>query len=105
METALMGAQEMDRQGNPAGAWESVDKVAAKFPEDLQLNQARALYTTKAADFVRTVQTAQDHERRTEKATSLAWFLKAQRLYPKSDLAEEAIKRLKTDLISEVSSK
>lgn len=99
MEASLMAAQEMDRQGNPSGAWESVDKVAKKFPDDVELNQARALYTTKAADFVRTIQTAQEHERRSEAATSLAWFLKAQRLYPKSDTAEEAIRRLKIALM------
>jgi hypothetical protein len=103
VEASLMAAQEMDRQGNPAGAWESVDKIAGKFPDDLQLNQARALYTTKAADFVRTIQTGQEHERRAEMATGLAWFLKAQRLYPKSDLADEAVKRLKTKLLSEIS--
>ncbi len=101
MEASLMAAQEMDRQGNPAGAWESVDKVTKKFPDDVELNQARALYTTKAADFVRTVQTAQEHERRSEAATSLAWFLKAQRLYPKSDTADEAIRRLKVALMPE----
>ncbi len=101
VEAALMTAQEMDRQGNPQGAWESVEKTAFKFPDDLQLNQARALYTTKAADFVRSVQNAQDHEKRTELATSLAWFLKAQRLYPKSDLAEDAVRRLKVKLLAE----
>ncbi len=99
VEAALIGAQEMDRQGNSAGAWEAVDKIAAKFPEDIQLNQARATYTTKAADFVRAVQSAQEHERRSEMATGLAWYLKAQRIYPKSDLAEEAVKRLKAGLI------
>jgi len=101
VEAALMAAQEMDRQGNPAGAWESVDRTAQKFPDDLQLNQARALYTTKAADFVRTVQTAQEREKRAELAPSLAWYLKAQRLYPKSDLAEDAVKRLKSQLVPE----
>ncbi len=101
VEAALMAAQEMDRQGNPAGAWESVDRTAQKFPDDLQLNQARALYTTKAADFVRTVQGAQEREKRSELAPSLAWYLKAQRLYPKSDLAEDALKRLKGQLVPE----
>jgi hypothetical protein len=99
IEGALMAAKEMDRQGNPSGAWESVDKAARDFPDDLQLNQARALYTTKAANFVRTIQSAQEHENRTELATSLAWYLKAQRLYPKSDTAEEAVQRLKTLLL------
>jgi hypothetical protein len=99
IEAALMAAKEMDRQGNPSGAWESVDKAGRDFPDDLPLNQARALYTTKAADFVRTIQSAQEHEKRAELATSLAWFLKAQRLYPKSDTAEEAILRLKALLL------
>jgi hypothetical protein len=101
VETSLLTAQEMDRQGNPQGAWESVDKIAAKFPDDLHLNQARALYTTKAADFVRTVQNGQEHEKRSDLATSLAWFLKAQRIYPKSDLAEDAVRRLKVKLLSD----
>lgn len=99
IEAALMGAKEMDRQGNPSGAWESVEKLGQKFPDDLQLAQSRALYTTKAADFVRAIQNAQDHERRAQAATSLAWFLKAQRLYPKSDFAEEAILRLKAQIL------
>jgi tetratricopeptide (TPR) repeat protein len=99
IEAALMAAKEMDRQGNPSGAWESVDKAARDFPDDLQLNQARALYTTKAADFVRTIQNAQDHENRSELATGLAWYLKAQRLYPKSDTAEEAVQRIKALLL------
>ncbi len=101
VEAALMAAQEMDRQGNPAGAWESVDRIAQKFPDDLQLSQARALYTTRAAEFVRTVQLAQEREKREELAPSLAWYLKAQRLYPKSDLAEEALKRLKSQLLQD----
>jgi hypothetical protein len=99
MEAALMGAKEMDRQGNPAGAWEAIEKVNQKFPEDLQLAQAKALYTTQASDFVRTVQNGQDHEKRAQAATSLAWYLKAQKLYPKSDIAEEAINRLKVQVM------
>ncbi len=99
LETALLTAKEMDRQGNAPGAWEAVDKLVKDFPDDIQLNQARALYTTNAADFVRSVQTAPDHENRAELATSLAWFLKAQRLYPKSTTAEDALLRLKTAIL------
>jgi hypothetical protein len=99
IEIALSSAKEMDRLGNAAGAWEALEKTAQKFPDDVQLSQARANYTTKAADFVRSVQHAQEHERRSQPATSLAWFLKAQRLYPRSELAETAIQRLKTELL------
>ncbi len=95
METALMASKELDRLGNPAGAWETLDKIAQKFPEDVQINQSRALYSAKAADFVRTVQGARDLETRSQMPSSLAWYLKAQRLYPKSTLADEGIQRLK----------
>jgi hypothetical protein len=100
LEGALMAAREMDRQGNPAGAWETVDKAAERFPEDLPAQQARALYTTKAAEFVRTIQNAQDHEKRTQSATALAWYLKALKLYPKSERAEEAARRLQAELLT-----
>jgi hypothetical protein len=101
LEGALMGAREMDRQGNAAGAWEAVDQVAERFPDDLPAQQARALYTTKAAEFVRTFRTAQDHEKRAQSATALAWYLKALKLYPKSERADEAARRLQTELITD----
>lgn len=103
LEAALMGAKEMERLGNASGAWETLERVAEKFPDDLQLAQARATYTTKAAEFVRAVQNAQEHERRAQLATGLAWFLKAQKLYPKSEMAENAIQRIKTQLLPEAS--
>ena len=60
---------------------------------------ASASFTTKAADFVRTLQNAQEHEKRSELASSLAWYLKAQKLYPKSDTAEASIQRIKEQII------
>lgn len=100
VETALLTAEALDREGNPAGAWETLDRIATQFPDDLPLSQARVLYTTKAAGFVHTLLMAREHERRTQQATSLAWYLKAQRIYPKSVLAEEAIARLKALLLN-----
>ena len=99
IESTLMAAREMDRQGNPAGAWETVSTVSERIPDDLPLSQAQAHYTTKAADFVRTMQTARDHDHREQAATSLAWYLKAQRLYPKSEIATKAIQRLQNTLL------
>jgi hypothetical protein len=99
LEGALMGAREMDRQGNPSGAWEAVDKVAESFPDDLPVQQARALYTTRAAEFVRTIRSAEEHEGKGQAATALAWYLKALKLYPKSARAEEAVRRLQAGLM------
>ena len=102
IESTLMAAQEMDRQGNPAGAWEAVERAGKRFPADLNLSQAHALYTTKAADFVRSVRRAEEHETRSQAPNSLAWYLAAQRLYPKSELAADAIKRIQAEVLTSI---
>lgn len=99
IEVALLRAQEMRRQSNFAGAWESVEKIAPDFPEDTKLNQMRADLTSQAADFVHTVRTAQELEKKEQVGSSLAWFLKAQKIYPASDFASEGVGRLKKRIL------
>lgn len=95
IEASTLRAEEMRRQSNYAGAWESVEKAAADFPEDVKLSQLRADLTTQAADFVRTLRAAQDLEKRDQLGASLSQFLKAQKMYPASDYAQEGIERVK----------
>lgn len=95
IEAATLRAEEMRRQGSYAGAWESVEKAAADFPDDVKLSQLRADLTTQAADFVRTLRAAQDLEKRDQLGASLSHFLKAQKLYPASEYAEQGIDRVK----------
>src|SRR5205807_2093582 len=64
IEIAMMKAGEIAKQGNYPGAWESVEKAFKQFPEDSKLNQLRANLTTQAADFVRTLRTAEDLEQK-----------------------------------------
>jgi hypothetical protein len=101
IEMAIVRADEMARQSNYAGAWESVEKIAADFPEDSKLNQMRANLTTQAADFVHTLRSAQDLEKRDQVGSSLAWYLKAKKLYPQSDLAGDGIERLAKKIVPE----
>jgi len=93
-ETALLRAAELGKRGDPAGAWESVERGFLDFPDDPKLNQARAEFTTQAADFVRAVRTAQELERKQQHGSSLAWYLQAQQTYPNSEIAQEGIARL-----------
>jgi hypothetical protein len=99
IEGAILRAEEMRRQSNFAGAWESVETVAPQFPNDSKLNQVRADLTTQAADFVRTVRGAQDLEKRDQIGAGLAWYLKAQKIYPMSEFAREGIDRLKKKIL------
>ncbi len=104
IETAMIQAQEMSKRGDYPGAWEAVEKTYENFPDDSKLNEMRADLTTQAADFVRTLQTAQDLEQKDEVGSSLAWYLKAQKIYPDSDYAQEGIQRLTKKVFPDESS-
>ena len=103
IESGIIRANEIAKHGDYAGAWESVEKVFQKFPEDNKLNQVRADLTTKAADFVRSLRTAQELENKNQIGSSLAWYLKAQNLYPLSEFAKEGIARLVKQVLPEKS--
>jgi len=94
IEGTIIRANEVARMGNAPGAWESVEKMIQRYPDDTKLNQVRGNYSTDAADFVRSVRTAQKLEEQSEYGSSLAWYLKAQRSYPASDFAREGIDRM-----------
>ncbi len=98
VEAAILRAQEMQRQSNFAGGWESVERAAKDFPDDSKLNQTRADLTTEAADFVRTLRQAQELEKRDQIGSSLSLYLKAQKTYPASDFAKDGIARLKVKI-------
>ena len=101
IEAALMRAEEMARQGVYAGAWETLERSWAQFPDDAKLNQQRADMTTRASDFVKVVRNAEELEKKEQFGSSLAHFLKAQKLYPASDFARDGIARLVKQVLPE----
>ena len=98
-EAALLRAAELAKRGDAAGAWESVERGFSDYPDDPKLNQARAEFTTQAAEFVRNVRTAQEMERKQQLGSSLAWYLRAQQDYPNSELAQDGIARLSSKIL------
>jgi tetratricopeptide (TPR) repeat protein len=101
IETAIIQAGEIEKRGDYAGAWETLEKVYKENPDDSKLNQLRATLTTKAADFVLTLRTAEELEQKDEVGSSLAWFLKARKLYPASEFAQNGIGRLVKKVLPE----
>lgn len=94
VEGAIIRATEVAKRGDHAGAWEAAEKAVLTYPDDPKLNQLLATLTTDAADFVRSLRTAQDLEKKTQVGSSLAWYLKSQKIYPPSELAQAGIERL-----------
>jgi len=99
VEAAIIRAQEVEKRGDYAGAWESAETAYRQFPDDNRLNQVRANLTTRAPDFVRALKQAEEQEKKDQLGSSLAWYLKAQKDYPASDFARQGIERLNTQLL------
>jgi hypothetical protein len=103
IETALIQAQEIEKRGDYAGAWESAEKAFRNFPDDNKLNQVRADLTTKTADFVHAIRQAEELEQKNQPGSSLAWYLKAQNVYPPSDFARQGVERLTKEILPDSS--
>jgi len=99
IEAAIIRAQEIEKRGDSAGAWESAQRAFQQFPDDNKLNQVRADLTTKAAEFVRSLKQAEELEKKGQPGSSLAWYLKAQKTYPASEFAREGIQRINTQIL------
>jgi hypothetical protein len=103
IETSIIQAQEIEKRGDYAGAWESAEKAFRNFPDDNKLNQVRANLTTKAADFVHAIRQAEELEQKNQPGSSLAWFLKAQSEYPGSEFARQGVERLTKKILPDAS--
>lgn len=103
VEAGIIRAQEIEKRGDPAGAWESAELVFRAHPDDNKLNQLRADLTTRAADFVRAIREAETLEARNQAGSSLAWYLKAQKEYPPSEFAREGIERITRQILPDAS--
>ena len=99
IETAIQRSTEIQKRGDNAGAWESIEIVARSFPDDTKLNQFRADLTLKAATFVNLIKNAEQYEKSGEPACALTAYLEAQRIYPYSSFAKEGIIRLSKSLL------
>ena len=103
IETSILRAQEIARRGDYAGAWEGLETTSAQYPDDLKLTKLRAEYSTQAPDLVRDLNAAKQAEEKKEYGSSLAWYLKAQSIYPMSDLSKGGISRVVKQILPDAS--
>ncbi len=94
IERAVEGAKEMTRVGQPYAAWEKLDIVHGKFPDDPVLNQQMTELAPSVADFTVALRNAANHERTDQVGSALSWFYQAKHLHPSSSVAQEGIDRL-----------
>lgn len=98
-ETAVIKADELARSENVFGAWESVKEALKEMPDDTDLNKRSAQFSSQVAEFVQALKRAEDLEAKKLFGSSLAWYLKAQRIYPLSRFAKSGIERTAEDIL------
>lgn len=98
-EIAAEKASAMMMGGDPSGAWETIELASKDLPDDKKLNKLRADLSGRSAEFVSAVNKARDAEARNDFGFSLTWYVNAQRQYPASRIANEAIERLSKQLL------
>ncbi len=92
---ALKEAATLHKRGFSEAAWEIIDIRQKEDPNDLELSQAKALYSGKAAKFANIIAKAQEYENESStSAQALTWYLKAESIHPDSKYAEDGIKRI-----------
>jgi hypothetical protein len=100
-ELAFEKANVMMMNGDSFGAWETIELASGNLPDDKKLNKLRADLSGRSAEFVAAVNKARDAEARQEFGYSLTWYVNAQRQYPASQIANQAIDRLSKKLLEE----
>lgn len=94
IEISLKQADALSKGGNAFGAWEIVEKMFERFPDDQPLGTKRSDLATSVAEFVGALKKAENLEERNQAGSSLAWYLKSRKIYPNSTFAQEGIGRL-----------
>lgn len=103
IEASIGKANEFSKMGQDYAAWEQLAQVREKFPDDPKLGRELELLAPKVADFTKALGRAQQFEKRTPKQTgsAMAWYLKAQKIFPQSEFAEMGVQRLLNDILPE----
>lgn len=94
IERAIGEAEGMQKGGLPYAAWEKVDEVHEKFPDDPKLNQFITALAPNVANFTIAINKAKQHEARNQLGSALSYYYRAKDLHPTSDKIDQAINRL-----------
>ena len=105
IEIAIEKANEFAKAGSPYGAYEQLAILREDFPEDPKLGRQIEKLAPQVADFTKALDNAKKlaSEKRPQTGSALSHYLKAQSLYPKSEIAQEGIDTLVEEILGKES--
>jgi len=77
IESAMAQAQELSRIQNTFGAWEVLERVYRRYPEDQELNRLRGDFAVKAAQFASVIASAEQARVKGDYGKALFAYLEA----------------------------
>lgn len=101
IEIAISKASEFSRVGADYSAYEQLARIREEFPDDPKLGREIELLAPRVADFTRALNQAEKLRNRNEPqlASSLAYYLEAQAIFPDSELAQENVDRILDEIL------
>ncbi len=103
IETSMAQAKELSRLHNNYAAWEILEKVYKKFPEDAELSRLRSDFTVKASSLAAVLTQAAEADAKGDKWEALLSYVRASKIYPMSSIANDNISRLANEILAEKS--
>lgn len=103
IETSMAQAKELSRLHNNYAAWEILEKVYQKFPEDAELSRLRSDFTVKASSLAAVLTQAAEADAKGDKWEALLSYVRASKIYPMSSIANDNISRLANEILAEKS--
>jgi len=93
IKIALDKADEFVKVGSPYAAYEQLATLREEFPDDPKLGRKIELLAPEVADFTKALNMADKlaEGRRPQTGSALSHYLKAQSLYPRSEIAQKGI--------------
>lgn len=99
VQMVLVQSEKLTETGDKFGAWEAVELMRRDFPGDPEISSRRATLSAHVSELASALARAEQHEQQKQPGSSLAWYLKARKIYPQSRFARDGVERLATEVL------
>lgn len=102
IEAAIAQSLELQRLRNHYGAWEILERIYLRYPEDQSVNRLRGDYAARASDLAAVLANARDAVEDGDPVRALIGYMRARDLYPASYFAQKGMESLSGSLLGGV---
>jgi hypothetical protein len=98
IEVSLAQCRKVSQLGDDKGAWEALELLHAKYPDDSKIREDRLEYANRAPGYVSDLNKAAALKAKGDLGSSFSWYLKAYAEYPPGKIAQNALDSMLTEM-------